>query len=731
VGAREKGDEVMPGPWLLGGDLNEVSNDRELSHGRTREPYLFESFRHLLEDCELVDLGFVGAEFTWRRSSQPDSIEERLDRCLATPDWGALYPKTKVHHLEYWNSDHRPLLLLTNGRREKRGRTRGKRFFFKEAWCDEEECGEHIRGAWEAASGEDDIPTIIESLGRCKNSLESWGSGKKRTLAKRILRQKDLVRKIGDGDMGGSRSDLKREQHQLDALLEKEERFWRQRSQLGWMKCGDKNTSLFHRKASARKKRNSIIGLFDGNGVWREGELGVEEVITDYFNEIFSSSSLSPESIESALTGVDAVVSPEMNTELLRPFDEDDVKTTLFSMSPIKAPGRDGFPALFYQKIWGIVGDRVTKACLGILNHGQPISEINDTILTLIPKVDKADKFSDFRPISLCNVMYKIVSRCLVWRMKGFMEKIISENQWAFVGGRQIFDNVMVCFEGIHTMKRGRFSNEGCAALKIDMAKAYDRVEWSFLEAMMRKLGFDEGWVEKIMRCITSVSFSFNINGSTRGRVIPKRGLRQGDPLSPFLFLFCSDGLSSLLRNGERNGSITGVRFGRENIRVSHLLFTDDSLIFFRACVEEASAIVDCLDTYATASGQLINLAKSDVCFGKEIEEEAKGEIAATLRVNVTTCHKRYLGLPTVTGRRKKEVFAFVKERIWEKIKSWRGIRFSQAGREVLIKSILQTIPSYAASVFRLPETLIADIHKAVAKFLWGNCDEKKTHWCK
>lgn len=178
---------------------------------------------------------------------------------------------------------------------------------------------------------------------------------------------------------------------------------------------------------------------------------------------------------------------------------------------------------------------------------------------------------SKFRPISLCNVVYKLVAKCLVNRLYGIMHVAISENQSAFVWGRLIFDNVMVSFEVLHTMKRCRFGNSGWASLKLNMAKPYDRVEWTYLEAVILRLGYSAQWVEKLMRCVSSVRFAFNINGTTRGHVIPHRGLLQGDPLSPFLFLFCSEGLSSLFIAGEQLGEISGVKFG--NFMVSHLLF--------------------------------------------------------------------------------------------------------------------------------------------------------------
>ena len=148
--------------------------------------------------------------------------------------------------------------------------------------------------------------------------------------------------------------------------------------------------------------------------------------------------------------------------------------------------------------------------------------------------------------------------------------------------------------------------------------------------------------------------------------------------------------------------------------------------------MEESEAIRGCLETYAAASGQLVNYAKSDISFGRDVKEEAQLAIAANLGVSITACNLSYLGLPTLTEKRKVETFTFIRERVWAKLKSWRGIWFSQEGREVLIKSILQAIPSYAVTCFRLPKTLVSAIHKAVAKFWWGGSgDERKMQLCK
>ncbi|KAL5541996.1 hypothetical protein UlMin_009706 [Ulmus minor] len=272
---------------------------------------------------------------------------------------------------------------------------------------------------------------------------------------------------------------LKECEKNLNSLLDKEERYWRQRSRVSWLKDGDHNTKFFHRKATARQKKNEIPGLCDSNGCWQDDIGVVSGVIQRYFNNIFRSNCPTMDQINLVTDSIPTRVSPEMNNCLLKPFNEDDVKAAVFGMSPTKAPWFDGMPALFFQKYWQFVGQDVDR-----------------------PKIMK-----DFRPISLCSVLYKIISKCLANRLKVFLDDLISENQSAFVGGRLIYDNIIAGYEGIHLMKKGRLGNGKKMALKLDMSKAFDRVEWKFIEAVMIKLEFAEPWILKIMNCISSVSF--------------------------------------------------------------------------------------------------------------------------------------------------------------------------------------------------------------------------------
>lgn len=252
---------------------------------------------------------------------------------------------------------------------------------------------------------------------------------------------------------------------------------------------------------------------------------------------------------------------------------------------------------------------------------------VNKTNVVLIPKNNDPKFITDFRPISLCNVLYKILSKTLANRLKVVLLKLISKNQSAFVPNRLITDNALVAFEIFYCMKRKNRGNNGVLALKLDMSKAYDRVEWSFLEVVMTKFGFSRRWVDMVLSCLRSVSFSFVVNGSVCGNVIPSRGLRQGDPISPYLFLLCAEAFSSLLHKASSEKRIHGAVASRGGPIVSHLFFADDSILFARANLQESSVIANIISVYERASGQKINYSKSEIYFSKNVP--------ATVRNNV------------------------------------------------------------------------------------------------
>lgn len=195
-------------------------------------------------------------------------------------------------------------------------------------------------------------------------------------------------------------------------------------------------------------------------------------------------------------------------------------------MHPDKAAAPDGLNPAFYQSSWKTMGLEVFQCCKKWL-QGDPFpADLNNTNVILIPKIDNAASMKDFRLIALCNVLYKIMAKVLANKIKDVLLTVITENQSVFLAGRNIIDNFIVAFEVIHHMRNKRRGQEGEIALKLDISKAYDRVDWAYLQRRMRAMGFCEGWIKRMMRCVTTMIYEFCFNGMSVGPIIPGRGLQ-------------------------------------------------------------------------------------------------------------------------------------------------------------------------------------------------------------
>ena len=376
--------------------------------------------------------------------------------------------------------------------------------------------------------------------------------------------------------------------------------------------------------------------------------------------------------------------------------------------------------ALFFQKYWSIVDINVSNIVLNVLNSGMSLSDLNRTNIALVPKNNNPQIMIEFQRISLCNVVYKLVSKILANPLKAILPYIISENQSAFTADRLITDNVLVAYEIMHFLKHKRGGNDSFMAVKLDMSKAFDRVEWIFVEKVMRKMGFDENWINLVMKCISSVSYSVIINGTTYGNIIPTRGFRQGDPLSPFLFLLCAEGFSAQIHDVAQNNQLHGISICRGAPKITHLFFAYDSLLFCRANGNECSKLKETLSLYESALGQKINIDKSSIFFSPNTSQELKDDIINILGSMHYSNHTKYLGLPSIIGRSKKLVFAEIKEKVGKKLVGWKGKLLSVVGKKVLIKAVVQAIPTYTISYFQLPKSLCEVLEKLMRSFWWG-----------
>lgn len=301
----------------------------------------------------------------------------------------------------------------------------------------------------------------------------------------------------------------------------------------------------------------------DSTNIWVEKADHISYVVTSYFNELFTSSN------PSIQDDISELVIPKITAATFKwlsaPYMEEELYHALTKMGPHKASGPDGLTAHFYQKFWNEVKQDIVLYSMNILNCHGSVQEINRTFISLIPKVTKAENMQKFRPINLCNGLYKMVAKIVANHLKVALPTIISPEQSAFVKGRLITDNALIAYELLHFIKNRFHGRVGQCAIKLDMSKAYDWTEWCFVAKMMKRLGFPDGLIELVSGFISTVTYQPSINGEPTSVVVSHPGLRQGELLSPYLFIICAEGLSTCLRKAVQEGHISG---GGEGLRV-------------------------------------------------------------------------------------------------------------------------------------------------------------------
>ncbi|GJY18409.1 protein LAZ1 [Tanacetum coccineum] len=330
------------------------------------------------------------------------------------------------------------------------------------------------------------------------------------------------------------------------AILD-EERFLKQKAKIEWLREGDGNSAYFHRSVNARVSRSHIDCITDQNNVVHERN-SVPILFVDHYTNFL---------------GVEGPVS-DMDTEglfnkrliqhkadnMVRGVLDSKIRCAMFLIGNDKAPSPDGFTLIFFKKAWDVVGFEVCNAVRDFFTNGKLLQEINHTILALLPKVSTPTLVNDFRPISCCNVIYKCISKIITNRIKDGLDDVVSDNQSAFVSGQSISDNILLTQKLMHNYHLDRGPSK--CAFKIHIQKAYDTVSWNFLENILVGFGFHQTLIKWAMACVTSTTFSINVNGNLHGYFKGKCGLRQGDPMSPYLFTLVIEILTLILKRRVR-----------------------------------------------------------------------------------------------------------------------------------------------------------------------------------
>ncbi|KAL9666219.1 hypothetical protein QQ045_000543 [Rhodiola kirilowii] len=520
-------------------------------------------------------------------------------------------------------------------------------------------------------------------------------------------------------------------QVELDEWLAREELLWRQRSRVDWLREGDSNTKYFHSRASQRRKKNTVGKIKGCNDLWITDEMEICKKAVNYFAGIFKSTdpSRNPE-WQNSLTVVEKSISSNSIDLLGASFSRAEIQNALFQIGSTKAPGPDGFSALFFQENWELVKGDVIWYCLSFLNEGAELNkEINETLITLVPKSRSPSSFDEFRPISLCNVVMKVITKVLANRLKTVLHECISSCQSAFVPGRLITDNVLIAHEMMSFMRSRSNSKDGFCCIKIDMSKAYDRMEWVFLENMQKRMDFPATWIAKVMACVSSVSYRIRVNDIISDYFSPERGIRQGDPLSPYLIVICMEWLARRLDRAVQVGELQGIKVSSSAPSVSHLLFADDCMLFIKADVDHIMRLKSILKEFEDISGQRINYSKSEFFVSSNVCPDIARCIGSILGMKLVNRIEKYLGLPVCVNGRSSTLWNYLEDRMWKRVNGWKEKLLSVAGKETLIKTVIQALPVYALTCFKMPKRIVERWNSIVTSFWWSNKKGRFIAW--
>lgn len=721
--------------FVILGDINQV----EYSHQKMGGHKLIQGRNDFIKcrnEWQVTDIPFHGPKFTWCNNRVGNErIYEQLDRGYASDSWLEAFPEATILNFPIVVSDHGPIILHTKpDNKRKKGPIR------MEAWClDMEEPKKIIKEAWQKNDGGSPMFGCSKKLKNTRYELFKWSRDFKMAnnlIWEKVMEDCDMAQaKLGEGGNAAREGNVREEclQHAILKLA-----FWKQRAKGKWNALGDSNTKYFFRSAKARKKKNEILLLKGPDGKWETTPGKIQEVILNHFKEILmrkGDGGTSREGLNAELESIVDII-PKINDNhkniLAAAVNMGEIKKAIFQLGPLKAPGPDGIPACFYQKAWEIVGEDVTKAVQHFFSNGYMLKQWNQTFIALIPKVERPENPGQLRPISLCNVIYKIISKCLTNRMKVIMPEIVGPYQNAFVSGRLMGDNCLLSHEVLNFTKKRKKGRDFYAVLKIDMNKAYDRVNWDFISWLLEHMGFPHIWVHWIKQCISTVSYSILINGEPSPSFQPCCGLRQGDPMSPYIFILVMEVLSNMMLKLQSKGEITGIRVARGAPSISHLFFADDALFCFKATPEACTTIRNTIRLFFDISREMINYEKSSVMFSPNTPTKFKHMMRKILGTPSTNKLGTYLGCNVKVDGRSSHLFQPLIDKVQKKINSWKNLALSQAGRLLLINGILAALCSNILSVFLAPKIIKKRIDSMLCRFWWkGSSDTKGICWRK
>ena len=711
-------------PWSFIGDFNTIlgAHEHNGSFSPARPPML--DFQNWTDRFDLLHIPTRGAFFTWDNGREGRRhTKRRLDRVVCNQSWIDFCSSISCNTLMKDQSDHYPLLMEFKTDNLQFASS----FKFQKMWTMHQGCKQVIADCWNDRVVGNHMHILSTKLKNLKAKLKIWN---KEVFGNVHNFVKDAEQKLTDIQTqihNEGHSDIlmnaeKLAQMNLDQALARQEVFWKEKARINWHVNGDRNSRYFHRLTKIKNKTKMISSIRNDEEIITEPER-VTEHIVNYYNCLFSSNYFLQDS--NLLEEVVPNLIDEPTNKLLTMIPStEEIKNAVFDLNNEGAPGPNGFGACFFQTYWDIVHKEVTDAVIQFFQTGWLAPNYNANTLILIPKTSNADSIDQYRPIALANFKFKVITKVMADRLAKILPNIISVEQRGFIRGRNIKDCIILASEAINVLDKKSFG--GNLALKIDVSKAFDTLNWTFLIKVLKAFGFSDIFCFWINSILHSATISILINGSQHGYFNCTRGVRQGDPLSPLLFCIVEEVLSRGITKLVQEGKVELISASRNSQIPSHCFYADDLMVYCRGKISGLEALKELFTQYAYCSGQSINLRKSSIHAGG-INQQRLNHLANLLGFSIGNLPFIYLGVPIFKGRPKTIYFQSTADKIRLKLANWKAALLSIAGRVQLVKSVVQGMLIHTISIYSWPVALLRQIEKWIKNFIWsGDVNKRK-----
>ncbi|GJZ04462.1 RNA-directed DNA polymerase, eukaryota [Tanacetum coccineum] len=708
------------GEVLIMGDFNEVRRKTE-RFGSVFNVQGADMFNTFIANAGLEEIPLGGSSFTWCHKSATKM--SKLDRFLISENLFNSYPNICATSLDRFLSDHRPILL-----RESNHDYGPIPFRYFNHWTELDGFNKFFIDTWNSAPVETNaMRNVMQKFKFLKGKIREWlkiykskngGSGILKEELNRI--DADIDKGLASDIIINRRMEVIKSIQYLDKIHVMD---LAQKAKVKWAIEGDENSRYFHGVLNKKRSQSNIRGIMV-DGKWQDNPKVIKSEFFLHFRKRFEKPSANRILID---MNFPKTISIDQETELEGAVSKEEVKKAVWDCGSDKSPGPDGFSFGFYRKFWTCIENDVFAAVNYFFTFGDIPKGCNACFIALIPKVHDANLVKDFRPISLIGSIYKIIAKILANRLVGVLGDIVNEVQSAFISDRQILDGPFILNEVIQWCKSKKKQS---LIFKVDFEKAYDSVRWDFLDDVLKKFGFGNKWRDWIQKCLRSSRGSIIINGSPTEEFQFFKGLKQGDPLSPFLFILIMESLHLSFQSVVDVGLFKGIHLS-PLVNLSHMFYADDAVFVGQWCDDNINTLVHVLECFFRASGLRINMSKSKI-MGVNVGDDKIKVAASKLGCLILNTPFTYLGTKVGGNMSRVQAWTEIIDKVKSRLSNWKLKSLSIGGRLTLLKSVLGSIPIFHMSIFKVPLTVLRSLESIRCQFFNGHeLKSNKSSWVK